>query len=130
MGRKLTVMWAAVAAVLAAGQVPVMADSFTANVPFEFHAGRQVLPAGTYVVSFSRGSAKVLTIKAQNGAAAATVPIITRLALRDKGSTEAHLVFDRVEGELTVAEFWAPGTDGFYLGGGLVSHTHVIVTAK
>ena len=129
MTKRLLGALVAVSIILFAGQL-AFADSVTARIPFQFKAGRQVLPAGTYVITFDKANPKNLTIRAQGGSAAANVPIITQLAVQDPVGAEAHLVFDKVENEHTIAEFWPAKADGYYLGGAIVSHTHVVIDAK
>jgi hypothetical protein len=124
--------WGALIAVslgLFAGQF-AFADSVTARIPFAFKAGKQTLPAGTYVITFDKAKPVNLTIKAENGSATATVPIITGLAMQDKIGLEAHVVFDKVENEHTIAEFWPARSDGYFLGGAIVAHTHVVIDAR
>ncbi len=119
----------ALSMVLGAGPL-ACADSVTARIPFQFKAGKQVLPAGTYVITFDKASPKAITLRAQGGTATARVPIVTALAVQDLSGAEAHLVFDKVENEHTIAEFWPARADGYFLGGAIVSHTHVVVDAQ
>jgi hypothetical protein len=106
------------------------AESVTARIPFQFKAGKQTLPAGTYVFTFDKARPVSLSIKASGAGGAATIPIVTELAMQDKVGTEAHVVFDKVENEYTMAEFWPAKADGFFLGGAGIVHTHVVVDAK
>ncbi len=119
----------AVSTILCAGPL-VSADSVTARIPFQFKAGKQVLPAGTYVVTFDKANPKAVSLRAQGGGATVDVPVITALAVQDLTGAEAHLVFDKVDNEHTIAEFWPAKADGYFLGGAIVSHTHVVVNAK
>jgi hypothetical protein len=114
---------------LFAGQC-AFAESVTAKIPFQFKAGKQTLPAGTYVFTFDKAKPVNLSIKASGASTVATLPIITELAMQDKVGAEVHVVFDKVENEYTIAEFWPAKADGYYLGGAGVTHTHVVVDAK
>jgi hypothetical protein len=115
--------------VVAAGAMLAYAQQVTANIPFEFRAGKKNLPAGTYIVTYGNADAKVLTLRNQSRGATCRVPIITRLAAKEPSNLEAHLVFDKVEDRHSLAEFWAPGMDGCYLGGALTTHSHVVIHA-
>ena len=115
--------------VMAAGVMVVHAQQVTAKIPFEFRVGKKTLPAGTYSVTYSKSAPNVLNLRNQSGGAVTQVPVITRLAAKDQPSVGAHLIFDKVEDAHSLAEFWLPGMDGFFLGGEVTTHTHVTIRA-
>ena len=78
---------------LAAGSVWAAAEEpFKINVPFEFSAGKQVLPAGEYVVRQVFGGS-VVRIQAVEGDAIATVQ--THSVQSKSDQSKARLVFRR-----------------------------------
>jgi hypothetical protein len=127
MNKKLLSMIIAVSLLAAVGAIFAVAHTATAQIPFEFRAGKKVLPAGTYI--FDASHPKKVVICNQKGVTVAEVPVPTRLAQRDHSSNDASLVFDKVENEHFLAEFWLPGVDGFFLVGAQIEHTHVAIKA-
>ena len=117
-------------ACLGLASIFVHAQTYNAKIPFEFAAGKQQHPAGTYTFSHDKANPKVLLLRPQSGPAIG-IPILTRLAPREIQDQQAQLVFDEVDGKYTLAELYLPATDGFYLGSVLVEHKHVTIkTAK
>jgi hypothetical protein len=115
--------------VMAASVLVVHAQQVTAKIPFEFRSGKKTLPAGTYDITYNKSAPNVLNLRNQSGGAITEVPVITRLAAKDQPGLGAHMVFDEVETAHSLAEFWLPGVDGFYLGGETALHTHVTINA-
>ena len=104
---------------------------FEADIPFEFHAGTEILPPGTY--SFTNNdSARAVTITRVGPKAPAgsvrdlRLPIVTRLGVRPT-SDEGTLVFDKVNGIRTLSEVWIPLIDGFLVHSSAETEVHEIV---
>jgi len=95
-------------------------------VPFEFGAGKSVLPAGTYRFSV-KPSAPTLSISGKDGVV--MVGIITRLggASPVQGNS---LVFDDAAGRKVLSEVWIPGAGGFLVSATSGEHKHVTVIAS
>ncbi len=121
-----------VAAVLLLSLAATAADAqqATFKIPFQFKVEKRTLPAGTYVVTFGKSDSRAVTLREKGSGANFQAPILTRLALKDPSDPDAHLVFDKVDEEHALAEFWLPGLDGFFLGGAMTTHTHVIIHAE
>ncbi len=100
------------------------------KIPFEFQIEKKPLPAGTYIVSFGKSDSKVVTLRDKSSGSTFQAQVLTRLALKNQSDPDAHLVFDKVDEEHSLAEFWLPGLDGFFLGGAMTTHTHVILHAE
>ncbi len=116
--------------VLSATAVSAYAQQVTAKIPFEFRVEKKMLPAGTYTVTVPQADSKALTLRNLGTGATTQVPIITWLSDRDQPNHPPHLVFDKRDKEHALAEFWLPGMDGCYLGGIMLTHTHVTIAAS
>ena len=90
--------------------VAAHAQTATANVPFSYHMGNRLLPAGTYHISDSnngriawfRGKGIVQT--------ASTIDVAG-----SRFNEPARLIFHKYGGEYFLSEIWAGGGDGHKL---------------
>ena len=98
-----------------------------AEIPFEFHAGTNVLPAGSYEFKPDVAGSVVRVVNTKSSETI-MVPIVTRLSQRP--GNEALVVFDRADNQYFLSEIHIPGMDGFHLAGAPGPHTHVTVKAK
>lgn len=121
---------AAAVLLLSSAAVAANAQQATFKIPFEFRVEKKTLPAGIYTVTYGKSDSKALTLRDKSSGATFQAPILTRLAVKDPSDPDAHLVFDKVDEEHSLAEFWQPGLDGFFLGGAMTTHTHVILHAE
>jgi hypothetical protein len=106
------------------------AEQFTVKVPFAFKAGKQSMPAGTYTVEVAKADTTTIKLSILGGKMSATVPVGTRLHADDPPDPNPHIVFDKVDEQHTLAEFWLPGLDGFFLWGDPRIHSHVVIKAS
>ena len=130
MRKQVCKIVAAAVLLLSSAATAAYAQQATFKIPFQFQVEKKTLPAGTYTVTFGKSDSKAVTLREKSSGATFQVPILTRLALRDPSDPDAHLVFDKVDEERSLAEFWLPGLDGFFLGGAMKTHTHVILHAE
>jgi len=96
------------------------------KVPFQFTAGKTVLPAGDYefIPDPTMGLVRVSTPKGS----AVVVQVVTRLAAGiHTTAADAHAVFDKVGNTYTLSEIWLPDEDGFLLHVTKGAHEHHIV---
>jgi hypothetical protein len=100
--------------------------SLKVSIPFQFHAGQNVLPAGSYRIMTKNILGKVLTLSSLDSNKSWQVPFVTRLAQR--ANKKVELAFDKVEGESYLSEIHIPGIDGYALEGSPREHSHVQVT--
>jgi hypothetical protein len=75
-----------------------------ATIPFPFHAGNAVMPAGSYTVSHSNG---VLILHEADGKSAALV--VTNAAARIQPSAHSILSFHRYGENYFLASVWEQG---------------------
>jgi hypothetical protein len=104
---------------------------FEADIPFEFHAGTEILPPGTYSFTNNESSDVVSVTRIGTNARAERVHnvrlrIVTRLGVRPT-SDEGTLVFDKVNGIRTQSEVWIPLIDGFLVHSTAEKEVHEIV---
>ena len=76
------------------------------DIPFEFHAGAQTLPAGHYEVT-PETIQNVLMIRCLECKAAALIPVNSVEA--GKAPETGSLVFNRYNGTRFLAQVWTPG---------------------
>jgi hypothetical protein len=103
---------------------------FLADIPFEFHAGKETLPSGTYSFTFNDSSddvsvARIGTIP-RAGRHDVRLPVVTRLGAHSSPD-EGTLVFDKLNGVRTLSEVWIPLIDGILVHIIPEKHTHEIV---
>jgi hypothetical protein len=91
------------------------------NIPFQFYADGNLLPAGTYEF---KANAEGTHIEMRNtkGEDILVVPVLTSLSLRKIDQAEA--VFDVSGQDHYLSEFYLKGMDGFAFNGALGKHSH------
>ncbi len=96
-------------------------------IPFQFTAGKKVLPAGNYEVVPDVDNGLV-RISSSDNKAEAEVMVVTRLAGGIHSTvTDAQLVFDKVGDTYTLSEVWLPNQDGFLVHTTSGQHQHHVV---
>ena len=96
----------------------------SASIPFEFHVGKEILPAGDYKFNLDSGKSFVTLVNAKSGKSM-MAPVLTRIS--QWPGREAELVFDKTADSHYLAELHVPGIDGFHFPGAPGPHTHVSV---
>jgi hypothetical protein len=97
------------------------------NIPFEFHAGSKVLPAGQYEFT-SDDSRRTVTLHGAPAGSSAVVLVLTRLAAGIHTTpADSHIVFDKVGETYTLSEIWVAGMDGFLMNIVKTKHEHKII---
>jgi hypothetical protein len=82
------------------------------EVPFTFTVAGETFGAGRYrVTAETSGDNPVVVL--QNGGREIKLPVIARLAAKDKTAGDAKMIFDKAKGEHFLSEVWLPGQDGF-----------------
>jgi hypothetical protein len=108
--KKLTTrfMIATAALVVAAGAAS--AQTMTASIPFEFHAGGRVMEPGTYRADLSRSSGAPIT-RLLNSHSGEQVIVLGQIPVDPQkawtASGEGRLVFECTSGRCALAEIWA-----------------------
>jgi len=98
-----------------------------ANISFDFHVGKDLLPAGSY--SFSLGD-KPGVIVIANAAAGKTIMATVLTRISQWPGNEASVVFDKMGDQYYLSELHAPGVDGFHFSGAPGPHSHTSVGGK
>lgn len=96
----------------------------TVNIDFAFVAGGTDMEAGAYVLQAEPGKVTVgaTTPKGKS----VILPVLTRLGRHD-ADTQAELVFDRVDGKLSLSEVWFPERDGYLVLNTPREHEHRVL---
>jgi len=76
----------------------------TANVPFTFRMGNEVLPSGTYLI---QASGSLITLRTEAGRAVA-VCFLTIPESRNKPESDGKLHFNRYGNEYYLESVWGP----------------------
>ena len=98
-----------------------------ADISFDFHVGKEVLPAGSY--SFSLGDKPgIVTIANTASGKGIMATVLTRLS--QWPGNEASVVFDKMGDQHYLSELHAPGVDGFHFTGAPGPHTHTSIRVK
>jgi len=84
-------------------------SSVKANIPFEFVAGNQVLPAGEYLVTPEGSAGQVLLIRSSENKVAKLATAFNCSTARPSDSTK--LVFHTVGGRYYLYQIWRQGYD-------------------
>jgi hypothetical protein len=79
----------------------------TANVPFEFHLGDRVMPAGNYTIRQLTDESLVIS----NEAGGAKSVALTFSAQRNATETEAKLVFRHIGDQYFLVQVWGTNTE-------------------
>ncbi len=97
-----------------------------ANIDFDFHLGKEVLPAGTY--NFNLGDkAGIMTVTNAKSGKSYMASILTRIS-QAPGDID-RVVFDKMGDQYYLSELHSPGTDGFHFTGAPGPHSHVSLKA-
>ena len=90
-------------------------QSVSVKVDFEFIAGGQTFPAGTYRVAHPTGDFALIEI-GKNGGEKHVLMANARLPQhKTAGVPDLNLVFVKVAGKLVLSEVWLPDLDGFVI---------------
>jgi hypothetical protein len=79
----------------------------TANVPFEFHLGDRVMPAGNYTIRQLTDE----SLEISNDTAGAKSVALTFSAQRSEKETEAKLVFRHIGDQYFLVQVWGTNTE-------------------
>jgi hypothetical protein len=105
MKRTLTRITIALALIAVASPM-LSAQSLRAEIPFNFRAGAQMLPAGTYLVNFAGTAGQVVVItRAETGSAVFVLPSGTTSG-RDISTGEPGLTFECGESRCALIRLW------------------------
>jgi hypothetical protein len=124
--RLLSVMTVAIVAFGIGGNL-AWAQQNTFKIPFEFHLGDNVLPAGTYEIK-ADGTTRRLLITNRGSGQTVFAGFLARIAKID--GNEAKLAFDKVGTKTYLCEIQYPDRDGYHLAGELGKHSHSIAALK
>jgi hypothetical protein len=100
--RNISVALLAAASVFAQGS-----QRLTVQVPFGFHVGASVLPAGDYTVD--KATPAVLRIRSDDSKASAM--ILTNSVQKLDAPSQGKLIFNRYGDEYFLCQVWAPGNN-------------------
>jgi hypothetical protein len=83
----------------------------TAHIPFPFHVGDTVLPAGSYTAGTNMGSGALIVLRSADGKS--SVMTISNGAHSPDGRTQPRLIFNRYGDEYFLFQVWTgPGGEG------------------
>lgn len=106
---KKQLICALAAVLLSAGYLCAqMSQSLSVTVPFDFQAGRAVLPAGHYKVQFIAPQTILLRCETGRGAAMVVMNYIESL----EPNTTPKLIFNRYEEKYFLSQVWPYGKSG------------------
>ena len=91
-----------------ASLVAEMQPRMTANIPFEFHVGNSMLPAGAYTVYAEPGSGLVWLRSADSKS---SVTILAHAIQTLSTSRESKLIFNRYGDDYFLSRIWRAGSD-------------------
>jgi hypothetical protein len=98
-----------------------------ADITFAFHAGKEVMPAGTYEFRPDTHG-DVVTISNLKAKNSIMTSVLTRISPRPEN--QALVVFDKMGDVCYLSELHIPGVDGFHFTGAPGPHTHVTIRTK
>ena len=84
-------------------------DGMRAQVPFDFHVGERLVPAGAYTVESLTADEQVLRIVGDKGSVATTTNSGTE---RGHGEGRARLIFHRYGDQFFLAAVWGADSNG------------------
>ncbi len=84
-------------------------DGMRAQVPFDFHVGDRLVPAGDYTVKSISADEQLLRISGDNGSAATTTNYGKE---RGNGEGRARLVFHKYGDQYFLAAIWGADSNG------------------
>jgi hypothetical protein len=94
---------------MATTRVALAQEALVVNVPFDFVAGNQNLPAGEYSVKVSQTDARIVLIERKDATAAmfiGTNPVVANTI-----QSESKLVFNRYGDRYFLSQVWNEGND-------------------
>ena len=98
-----------------------------AAISFDFHVGKEVLPAGTY--SFSVGDKEgIVTVTNEASGKSYVATVLTRISQWPGNATS--VVFDKMGDQYYLSELHAAGVDGYHFSGAPGPHIHTSVRIK
>jgi hypothetical protein len=83
-------------------------EAETAEVPFDFHVGKSMLPAGTYSV-FKASQNGILQLRSEDSGSS----ILAGAQGRETPQKDAKLTFRCYSGDCFLSGVWMPGTPGY-----------------
>jgi len=98
--------------VLATGASAITAARIRAYVPFDFHVGEELLPAGNYIfemraIGFGSSSSSAVAIYRPNGTIVTSIPTMP-IGWDYRHMSDCHLHFTRLTGNYFLAKVEAP----------------------
>ena len=81
----------------------------TVQIPFPFHVGDSVLPAGSYTAGAHLGSGSLIVLRSADGKS--SVMALSNGAHSSDGRTQPRLIFNRYGDEYFLFQVWT-GSDG------------------
>jgi len=85
-----------------------MTPRMTAHIPFGFHIGNSVLPAGEYTVDSEPGPGLV---RLRSADSKSSVTIITMAVQKNSVPRESQLIFTKYGDEYFLSRIWRAGSD-------------------
>ena len=84
-------------------------DGMRAQVPFDFHVGERLVPAGSYIVKSMTADEQLLRISGDKGSAATTTNSGTE---KGNGEGRARLIFHRYGDQYFLSAVWGSDSNG------------------
>jgi hypothetical protein len=104
-------------------------ESTVAEIGFQFVAGGQTMPPGTYELT-SNGDTSAFTLTPVGKGSGVVLLAITRLAAAEPPSGDIRFVFDKVGDTYYLSEAWLLGQDGFLFYAAKEKHTHQTIRGQ
>jgi hypothetical protein len=117
----------AILLVVAFGCMAQQMPKIVVDIPFQFKADMDLLPAGTYDLQ-PNGEETHIELHNIKTHERYVARVITRLAPRE--SNQSVVAFDVQGPNYYISEVHIAGIDGFALGGATGKHTHITIQAK
>lgn len=114
-------------AVLSLSVISAQSLANKVDVGFQFTAGGQDLPAGSYRVKMAKDDSGQVKLILLGQGTETHLPVITRLASVGGPTRFVQLVFDSSEDKRTLSEVWLPMFDGFLVSAAQGQHDHDVV---
>jgi len=93
-------------AMLAAPVIQAQSDTLVANIPFDFHVGKALLPSGAYDVKPLNPGTLLIQSKDGSSSAISLTIGVSSGKIQDTG----RLVFNRYRDEYFLSKVWRPGS--------------------
>ncbi len=78
--------------------------ALTAEIPFDFHVGKVVMPAGTYIVRLDLAQNGAIFIRTRDNSH--VMYILTNVTARSDASRQAKMVFTKYGSEYFLSKLW------------------------